>query len=749
MTNENGALSIDFLIGFTIFLLGFIWVVSMIPGLLIGLQAYTIDYDAVAYRTSVVLVEDPGEPALPIAPHPWEYLTDKRDVVRFGLALSKETPNILSQDKVNRFFCATAFAYPVDYQNKTIFGDYPYRFNISLLETGSNKTLSVGDVMSPNSSYGTIRRLVKIKGSSYAMINSTNYTSGGNDTTQHSFIILVNQNELLLGQVRDPIYQINPAQENIVINITNINSTLGSLEPCFSINLSRITVSSQDPNTGTFYTIGYLDNPIVDGIQYNQSSTPPYGVSSNISMILDPNFIPWSNYKQVYITLPFNLIPNSTQCPSYNFTASPGSRFLNNTFTSPFGYDYNVTNVTQADLRDAVLEVDIGSGYRTATEILIAGLKAKFTGVFIGGTSVQFTDQSTPINPPGNPTSWDWDFGDGTPHGTTNIIPPHTYTESGDWHVTLTVTNNTGGSDTSAPQIFRIRNITATAGAGGNITPPGRVQLAYGATQVYTITNNTGYHVADVLVDGSSVGAVPTYTFNNVVTNHTITASFAITNYTITASAGAGGTISPSGSVNVNESASQTFTITKNTGYHIVDVLVDGVSVGTNSTYTFTNVQANHTISATFAANAPVVMYYEGFESGSTGWVLTGASRQNGVVPKNQTWSMRLRNTNSMYRPTSTAGYSSIVVQFAWAATTNAAGENAYAEYSTNGGFTWNTISQINGPVTQPTLSIFTSPALPAAADHNANFQLRFRITGSSNSDLLYVDDVRVTGIPD
>ena len=62
MTDENANLSIDFLVGFTIFILAFIWVVSIIPGLLIGLQSNTIDYDAVAYRTGVILVEDPGYP---------------------------------------------------------------------------------------------------------------------------------------------------------------------------------------------------------------------------------------------------------------------------------------------------------------------------------------------------------------------------------------------------------------------------------------------------------------------------------------------------------------------------------------------------------------------------------------------------------------------------------------------------------------------------------------------------------------
>ena len=65
-----------------------------------------------------------------------------------------------------------------------------------------------------------------------------------------------------------------------------------------------------------------------------------------------------------------------------------------------------------------------------------------------------------------------------------------------------------------------------------------------------------------MLVDGVSVGAVASYTFTDVAANHTIAASFAQTTYTITASAGAGGSINPSGAVTVNCGADQTFTIT-------------------------------------------------------------------------------------------------------------------------------------------------------------------------------------------
>lgn len=70
--------------------------------------------------------------------------------------------------------------------------------------------------------------------------------------------------------------------------------------------------------------------------------------------------------------------------------------------------------------------------------------------------------------------------------------------------------------------------------------------------------------------------------------------------FTIEASAGENGSISPSGSVAVVKDTDQTFTITPNSGYHIADVKVDGVSVGAVDTYTFHDVTANHTISATF-----------------------------------------------------------------------------------------------------------------------------------------------------
>ena len=143
--------------------------------------------------------------------------------------------------------------------------------------------------------------------------------------------------------------------------------------------------------------------------------------------------------------------------------------------------------------------------------------------------------------------------------------------------------------------------ITASAGSGGTITPSGAVLVNQGANQTFTINPNSGYQITQVTVDTVNQGPITTYTFNNVQANHTISATFSlIPTYTITASAGSNGTITPSGAVVVNQGANQTFTMNPNSGYQVLQVTVDSVGQGAITSYTFTNVQANHTISVTF-----------------------------------------------------------------------------------------------------------------------------------------------------
>lgn len=145
-------------------------------------------------------------------------------------------------------------------------------------------------------------------------------------------------------------------------------------------------------------------------------------------------------------------------------------------------------------------------------------------------------------------------------------------------------------------------SIEVAESAHGTITP-GTTVYNYNATPTFAITPEAGYGVADVTVDGVSVGAVTSYTFPALTANHTIAATFAQYQYTITANAGNGGTITPSGVANMIAGGSQTYTITAAAGHHIDQVYVDGAPVGAVSTYAFNDVNANHTIFAAFAVN--------------------------------------------------------------------------------------------------------------------------------------------------
>jgi hypothetical protein len=94
---------------------------------------------------------------------------------------------------------------------------------------------------------------------------------------------------------------------------------------------------------------------------------------------------------------------------------------------------------------------------------------------------------------------------------------------------------NDAGSDrkalhitvTAAPAPTPVYTITAAADAGGAIAPAGVISVDGGQDMHFTITPDAGYHIADVLADGDSVGAVSDYTFVNVTADHSVTARFA------------------------------------------------------------------------------------------------------------------------------------------------------------------------------------------------------------------------------
>ncbi len=166
--------------------------------------------------------------------------------------------------------------------------------------------------------------------------------------------------------------------------------------------------------------------------------------------------------------------------------------------------------------------------------------------------------------------------------------------------------------------------VVASAGSGGSVSPAGPIPVACGDSLAVTIAPDSCHTVADVLVDGASVGAVTAYTFSEVTANHTISASFAAVTDTVFASAGVGGSVGPSGAVTVTCGDDQAFTITPDSCYSVAQVVVDGDSLGALTGYTFTGVSANHTLSATFAQNGYTVT-----ASADSGGTITPAGAVN------------------------------------------------------------------------------------------------------------------------
>ncbi len=143
--------------------------------------------------------------------------------------------------------------------------------------------------------------------------------------------------------------------------------------------------------------------------------------------------------------------------------------------------------------------------------------------------------------------------------------------------------------------------VTTSAGNGGTITgAPTSVNCGEGYT--FTVTPNDCYEIISVTINGTPV--TPTnniYTIENVTEAQIINATFNRLSYIITASASEGGTITPSGNVEVNCGDNKGFVIAANEGYEIENVVVDGQSQGAITNYTFENVtEAGHSIEATF-----------------------------------------------------------------------------------------------------------------------------------------------------
>ena len=161
-------------------------------------------------------------------------------------------------------------------------------------------------------------------------------------------------------------------------------------------------------------------------------------------------------------------------------------------------------------------------------------------------------------------------------------------------------------SDKRITASFSIKTFTVTpkTNPGGTISPFEEMTVKYGGKSTFELTPDEGHVIGDVIVDGTTVGAVSSYTFSDVTSDHTIEAVFEKGQHAISVQPGENGGISPSGNVSVKHGDDAVFTIEPDPHYHVEDVLVDGASVGAVNQYAFENVTQGHTISASFAVRS-------------------------------------------------------------------------------------------------------------------------------------------------
>ena len=357
------------------------------------------------------------------------------------------------------------------------------------------------------------------------------------------------------------------------------------------------------------------------GIEVRLTATPSYGWyfvewTGDLTGSANPAILTMDASKTVLARFALN---------SYTIAAS-ADPLAGGTVTGATNYNHgNTVNLiaTPADHYHFINWTEDG------TEVPGAGASYSFTAIadrtlvahFALDTHTLSTGQVGNGSVSKNPSQTSYEYGTSVQLTATPATGWHFWEWSGDITESTNPVTITMDADKTVTAHFNINQYTINviAGEGGSISPSVHAIVDYGASQTFTITPATGYHIVEVKADGISKGAVTTYTFTNVTANHIIGATFAINTYTITASAGEGGSITPSGTVTVNHGASQSFTMTPDEGYVVADVTVDGVSRGAVATVNFTNVTANHTVSATFAPDiSPLATWY--LAEGSTNW---------------------------------------------------------------------------------------------------------------------------------
>ncbi len=157
-------------------------------------------------------------------------------------------------------------------------------------------------------------------------------------------------------------------------------------------------------------------------------------------------------------------------------------------------------------------------------------------------------------------------------------------------------------SDVDVEAVFEVAtfSVVASAGLGGTICPTGERLLSWGEDLTVQIAADEGYEIADVTVDGSSVGAVSSCTFSDVRTDHEILVTFEPEKFTVKATSGPGGSVSPNGIQVVSWGEDLTIDVLPCEGFVLSSLTVDGGIRNGVSQVIFENIRADHELEALF-----------------------------------------------------------------------------------------------------------------------------------------------------
>ena len=367
------------------------------------------------------------------------------------------------------------------------------------------------------------------------------------------------------------------------------------------VNSYTISVSANPSNGGT----------VSGGGTYNQGQSCTVHATANTSF----TFVNWTE--------------NGTQVSTnanYTFTVTENRNLVANFQAQPQQYTINVSanpsnggNVTGGGTynqgQSCTVSATANSGYtfvnwtENGTQVS-ANANFTFTVTSNRNLVAHFTAQSYVITAIADPTAGGVVTGSGG----------YNYGET----CTLTATANTGytfqrwtknGTQVSTNPTysftvtesatytahFNAQSYTITVAANPNNagSVSGGGSYTYGQTCTVSASANSSFTFTNWTENGTQVSTNANYSFT-VTGNRNLIANFAQNTHTIQASAGANGIITPSGTVTVTHGSNQSFAMIPDPDYVIQEVYIDGNPVGAMTSYTFTNVTADHYIHVTF-----------------------------------------------------------------------------------------------------------------------------------------------------